>query len=109
MKVDVLVFGYCAAITSYLTAPAYWLKTIIYFVHRICGSEIKPGHNLLVSDSRSLGSHVGNSVAECDVTALADIIWRCHHSVCEDWHWSLPLVWALGWSPWMSLSFFIAW
>lgn len=61
MKVDGSVFGYCGAVTSYLTAPADWLKTIIYFVHRVCGSEVTPGRNLLISDSRSLGSHVGDS------------------------------------------------
>lgn len=69
--------------------------------------QVKARRNLFISDSTFSGVSCRDSVAEYDLTALADIMEMS--SLMRGWHWSLPLIWALGWSPWTCLSFFIAW
>lgn len=106
-----MFFSYCAAIASYLAAPASWHKTTIYFVHRICGSDIKTGYTGLCLFHVIWSLIWEGSVAECDLTALlAGIIWGRHHSCVRvgAGYW-LHRIWAIGWSPWMYLSFFTAW
>lgn len=71
MKVDGSLVT-VATITSYLTATAYWLKTNICFVHRVCGSEIKAGVSTCVCFLLS-GIPSGKTQWLFDLTASAGI------------------------------------
>lgn len=87
-----------------------WLKTIIYCAQRFCGLEIKTGHIDLSLLHVRWGLSWEDSVAKCDLRAVAGILWKRHHSpVRVDIGCWFHSSWAVRWSSWMYLGFLTAW